>query len=231
MDIASSRTPNRKKRKAEEIDEDTPIAEIWEKMGKLETEATPWREGVLEKWYNKTQTVSTVGVGKKLNNSTPRSLTTSIRESLSTDHDRLISRTRTPRSCAPIQAANDDIEQDPEIFDDTDLYQQLLKALVDQRMVGSSVGGAVQWAAAMRDAKKKKKKVDTKASKGRKLRYHVHEKLQNFMAPDPNNGWQGTQITELFSSLLGQRVRVDEGEDEDEVMEDVVPNDGLRLFR
>jgi len=228
VDITCSRTPNLKKRKVEEIDGDTPIAEIWKKMARLETEVTPWREGVLEKWSTKTQTVSTVGVGKKLNNVAPRSITASIRESLSTDRDRLISRTRTPRACAPVQAANDEIQQDPEIFDDTDFYQQLLKALVDQRMVDSSAGGAVQWTAAMRDAKKKKK-VDTKASKGRKLRYHVHEKLQNFMAPEPNNSWHETQITELFSSLLGQRVRVDEDEDMD--MEDMVLDDGLRLFQ
>jgi len=98
-------------------------------MARLETEVTPWREGGLEKWSNKTQTASAVGVGKKLSSSTPRSLTASIRQSLSTDHDRLISRTRTPRFCAPIQAANGDIEQDPEIFDDTDLYQQLSRFL------------------------------------------------------------------------------------------------------
>jgi protein AATF/BFR2 len=192
VDITSSRTL--KKRKAGEIDENTPLDEIWGKMAKLEAENTPWREGVLEKWSNKTQTVSTVSIGKKLNNAVPRSLTASIRDTLSTDHERLVNRTRVPRSCAPVQAAKDDIEQDPEIFDDTDLYQQLLKVLVDQRMVDSSAGGAVRWTTAMRDAKKKKK-VDTKASKGRKLRYHVHEKLQNFMAPEPNNSWQDSQIT------------------------------------
>jgi len=192
VDITSSRTL--KKRKAGEIDENTPLDEIWGKMAKLEAENTLWREGVLEKWSNKTQTVSTVSIGKKLNNAVPRSLTASIRDTLSTDHERLVNRTRVPRSCAPVQAAKDDIEQDPEIFDDTDLYQQLLKVLVDQRMVDSSAGGAVRWTTAMRDAKKKKK-VDTKASKGRKLRYHVHEKLQNFMAPEPNNSWQDSQIT------------------------------------
>lgn len=38
-----------------------------------------------------------------------------------------------------------------------------------------------------------------------------------------------TFYRELFSSLLGQRVMVDEDSDED--MEDIVPDDGLRLFR
>lgn len=112
------------------------------------------------------------------------------------DTERLVKKTRVPRSCAPIQAAQK-VEEDPEIFDDTDFYQLLLKALVDQRIVESSSGvsaaGAVRWAAAIREAKKKKN-VDTKASKGRKLRYHVHEKLQNFMAPNPRLTWEDYQI-------------------------------------
>ena len=37
----------------------------------------------------------------------------------------------------------------------------------------------------LRRYKKKKNNVDRKASKGRKLRYNVHTKLQNFMFPIP----------------------------------------------
>lgn len=33
----------------------------------------------------------------------------------------------------------------------------------------------------------KKKEVDRKATKGRKIRYVVHEKLLNFMTPDDNH--------------------------------------------
>lgn len=84
--------------------------------------------------------------------------------------------------------------EDAEIFDDTDFYQLLLKALVDRRMVDGAAGsGAVRWTTAMRDSKKKKV-VDTKASKGRKLRYQVQEKIQNFMAPMDNNSWHEQQI-------------------------------------
>lgn len=56
---------------------------------------------------------------------------------------------------------------------------------------------------------KQKKVVDTKASKGRKLRYEVHEKLQNFMVPIPAQvmfgavAWGEQQTDELFASLLG----------------------------
>ena len=45
--------------------------------------------------------------------------------------------------------------------------------------------------------------MDTKASKGRKLRYEVHAKLQNFMVPVPVAGgdWHEEQIDDLFLSL------------------------------
>lgn len=49
-----------------------------------------------------------------------------------------------------------------------------------------------------------KKKIDTKASKGRKLRFTVHEKIQNFMVPIPRASWQQDQTDDLFASLFGK---------------------------
>ena len=49
--------------------------------------------------------------------------------------------------------------------------------------------------------KKKRKQVDRRASKGRKLRYHVQDKLVNFMAPVEHAG-HGI-ATQFFSSLFG----------------------------
>lgn len=46
--------------------------------------------------------------------------------------------------------------------------------------------------------------VDPKASKGRKIRYHVHEKLVSFMVPIPTDLWAEEQKDELFASLLGR---------------------------
>ena len=51
--------------------------------------------------------------------------------------------------------------------------------------------------------KKKRKNLDRRASKGRKLRYHVQEKLVNFMAPVEQAG-HGI-ATQLFSSLFGSK--------------------------
>lgn len=51
--------------------------------------------------------------------------------------------------------------------------------------------------------KKRRKQVDRKASKGRKLRFHVHEKLVGFMAPMPATSHQMSQ--QLFSNLFGAK--------------------------
>lgn len=57
-------------------------------------------------------------------------------------------------------------EHDPELFDDTDFYQQLLRDVIDTRNGGS---GNQDWIRAQKE-RRKKKVVDTKASKGRKIR-------------------------------------------------------------
>eukprot|EP01132_Coremiostelium_polycephalum_P002922 gene2922-3640_t len=79
-------------------------------------------------------------------------------------------------------------EYDDEIFDDTDFYQILLTELVN-RNKGSNSGtdelGSQYWSEMKNLKKKKKKKVNQKASKGRILRYQVFPKLENFMAPVP----------------------------------------------
>jgi protein AATF/BFR2 len=95
-----------------------------------------------------------------------------------------------------------------EVYDDTDFYQALLRDVVDIGQGGAGFGGAGgpgSYANFNNTSRKKAAGVDPKASKGRKLRYHVHEKLQNFMAPIPMQTWEREQIDELFKGLLGGR--------------------------
>ncbi|CAK0755430.1 hypothetical protein CCP1ISM_6070001 [Azospirillaceae bacterium] len=80
---------------------------------------------------------------------------------------------------------------------------------------------------------------DTKASKGRKIRYTVHEKLQNFMAAEGDTGrdtamWTERGKDEFFGSLFGQDKAL--AEDDNVDMGDGEMGDGeeaeaLRLFR
>lgn len=102
----------------------------------------------------------------------------------------------------------------------------------------ASLSAALPNAAVARREARVKNRVDTKASKGRKLRYTVHEKLQNFMAPEDRGSWGERQVDELFGGLLGRRVgmgEIDAGEGEGDGMEAedgvVGEEEGLRLFR
>jgi protein AATF/BFR2 len=83
------------------------------------------------------------------------------------DHDKLLSRSRIRRGKERRLGADESEEaqgeEDPDVFDDTDFYQQLLRDVIDSK------GVADDWMAVQKE-KKAKKKVDTKASKGRKIR-------------------------------------------------------------
>lgn len=129
---------------------------------------------------------------------------------LASDAPKLLARTRAHRQKTP-EDTPDDADEDAEkegdtsVFDDTDFYQQLLRDVIESRGADGDAGEQ-EWVRRQRARKAKKKRtVDTRASKGRKLRYEVHEKLQNFMVPVPTSrgAWHDEQIDELFASLLG----------------------------
>jgi protein AATF/BFR2 len=188
----------------------------------LEQPLNTYRDAILEKWSRKIQSSSGAAA---LQNSKFRSLhqTAAVQvNSVLADMDRLVKRTRTNRSnYRPLGQTEDnnnavDAEENEHIFDDTDFYRLQLKDLVDRRMADSTntdVAG-VKWAVSKA---KVKKNVDTKASKGRKLRYQVQEKIQGFDAPRPNAyPWPDEKTDELFSSLFGGKFRIDESEDDND---------------
>jgi protein AATF/BFR2 len=132
----------------------------------------------------------------------------------------------------PNEPAED--SSDLPIYDDADFYGTLLQSLIAQRSADATALSALNvsfpthpWQAA-REAKTKKA-VDTKASKGRKLRYTVHEKLQNYMAPEDRTTWGERQCDELFGSLLGRKMGLGEEPYESEEEQDT-NTQGLRLF-
>lgn len=98
-------------------------------------------------------------------------------------------------------------EVDLEAFDDSELYQQLLRDYIQAVGPGGNLDpAAVAAMGRSLSRKSKKKKVDTKASKGRKLRYAVHPKLEHFMFPVPV-GEVGMDVDRLFASLPGRKGR------------------------
>ncbi|KAI1747703.1 apoptosis-antagonizing transcription factor [Xylaria castorea] len=223
-----------KKRKRAETD-DTSTTALWDRMEVHEKHQALRRKQVLEKWSRDAKNTSIMASSaNKFTTHSEKPITDMLSNELDAP-ERLIKRTRTPRSCAPYQVAQK-MNEDASIYDDADFYQLLLKELVDQRS-GDGSGTGLQAAtiryAAAKEAKAKRH-VDTKASKGRKMRFTPMSKLQNFMAPEDRRGWEQSAIDRFFGTLFGQKMVLDE-ESSDEEMGGVSVEDegmeGLRLFR
>jgi protein AATF/BFR2 len=234
----NSKNGTRKRKRT--INLDTSSSAIWQDMQNVDLTAMRTRQATLQKWSARVRDSTAQPIVRKLNNSVSQPTIIDILQDHLSNSERLVKRTKIPRSCAPVQAKMK-VAEDPSIYDDADFYQLLLKELVDQRMLDSSNTTAppgegsraiAQWTA-VREAKTKKN-VDTKASKGRKLRYTVHEKLQNFMAPEDRGTWEQNAIDRFFGTLLGQKVSLGE---EDEEMSDKdeegapLEEEALMLFR
>ncbi|KJZ71648.1 Protein BFR2 [Hirsutella minnesotensis 3608] len=214
------------------VDSSMTSESIWESLEDEDFQYVGFRKDRLEKWSRKVQSVNVTtvnGLGQR-----NKTLIDVLEEQLAQPESRLVKRTRVPRSCAPAQAAKK-VTEDENIYDDADFYQVLLKELVDQRTVetsGSQADGVPTVMLTAAKEAKTRKQVDRKASKGRKMRFTVHEKLQNFMAPEDRRSWEQDAIDRFFGTLFGRKMELDEDESEDEAMGDVdAEEEGLRLFR
>lgn len=245
--LQSSRTGS--KRSHSEYTADTPLYTLWEDTERYENSQIQQRNSTLNFWSTKCRATSAAATQSqnRLNQSVKEQQLSDILAGQLSDMSRLVAKTRLARSCAPIQAAatskNSKAVEEKEdalpIYDDADFYSTLLQSLISQRSseATTSLGNLnlnmnmQPWEAA-RQAKVKKL-VDTKASKGRKLRYTVHEQIQNFMAPEDRGAWGERQAEDLFGALFGRKEILGEFADglEDEEMDDWETNgEGLKLF-
>ncbi|QSL64287.1 hypothetical protein MERGE_000443 [Pneumocystis wakefieldiae] len=159
----------------------------------LDKQILTWQNETLLKWSDKVKVTSVLSLNKF--NSLNQNILDLIQKNM-TNKEKLLEATYVDRT-EKKQPKN------KERFDDTDFYQALLFNLINKRMVDSGNTQGLRWS--ILKQKKQKNNVDTKASKGRRLRYHVHEKIQNFMTPNPVNLWIEEKIDNLFSSLFGQK--------------------------
>ncbi|CAF0774507.1 unnamed protein product [Didymodactylos carnosus] len=161
----------------------------------------PYRDDTVQKWYDKTHTFTK----KNKSGIIDQSPLTQIKQIMSIP-DRLIKRTKTCRIDYDFVSSNNNNESNDEIFDDGDFYHQLLREFIERKT--ASITDPLQisrhWAQLRKLRSKSKKKVDTKASKGRKIRYNVHKKLVNFMAPTDRSTFTEDAKNDLFSSLFGK---------------------------
>lgn len=242
-----------------QTDPATSISNLWTRMQAHERRTRPQRLSTLDKWSSKTSPISTLPRANKFAAApTQQPLSAVLEQQLTFDTslDKLVAKTQIPRSCAPLQAAAAAVSSSKStgdhaisssysdtipIYDDADFYSLLLRDLLEQRSSDSQLtsnpipGVASTTMPGIKDPALRilKKRVDTKASKGRKIRYTVHEKVQNFMAPDDRGRWGEKQREELFKGLLGMKVprEDDKSMNGDESEEEERAEEGLRLFR
>lgn len=104
---------------------------------------------------------------------------------------------------------------DMEVYDDRSFYSMLLKTFITSSTAASSASQGAGTSGtlfgsslrgddleALRKYKRKKLDVERKASKGRKIRYTVHTKLQNFMFPVPLIPPSHLDVERLHASLF-----------------------------
>ncbi|KAG6381522.1 TRAUB-domain-containing protein [Boletus reticuloceps] len=247
----SIQPPSRKRRRSTENDYSVAdyageLREASHVASELERAYHPHLVQTLNKWSSKIQAVAPSVLLPPNRNAFSRTTqhikpAPQLVDETLADHSKVLTRTRIYRgkgSRVGISPTDEDGTremEDPEVFDDTDFYHQLLRDIIDAR--GSGTGGNDDWTAVQKE-KKARKKVDTKASKGRKLRYEIHEKIQNFMVPVSTQGsWHEEQVDELFASLLGkgfESAMQEAGETVDESLQEegnaALMQGGFRVF-
>ena len=86
-------------------------------------------------------------------------------------------------------------------YSDGDFYHCLLRDYTSKLSLDGGAGGIIVTAL---KKEKKKRDVDPRASKGRKINYQVHDKLANYMTPYRHaDSWNDGKIDDFFNSIIG----------------------------
>ncbi|GAQ83435.1 hypothetical protein KFL_001480040 [Klebsormidium nitens] len=219
------------KRERTQDDGASTVDRLWEQMDEQYNSWLPYRNASVDRWQRKTLLATGAAAGRGKLRAINQSVTSQIASALR-DPARLLGRTRIkadavhafgqrafpsasqtsgeaaaaadadgPDADEPITASHVAAEEevDSETFDDTDFYQQLLKEFLDSS--GTSSGMSLYAMQKLRN--NKKKVVDRRASKGRKIRYTVQQPLLNFMAPEPMT--MPPMAEKMFANLFGQK--------------------------
>ncbi|RMZ77226.1 hypothetical protein DV738_g4477, partial [Chaetothyriales sp. CBS 135597] len=185
-----------------EPDSAVDLPELWQNFKLVEARALPERQNVLKKWSATTRAASTVST-------LDADIINVLESHIAAEEAKLSERG----------------EESALVYTDDIFYQTLLRDLIASRDKSSASAEAVSvLPTKLHPSGSSKKAVDTRASKGRKIRYTVHEKLQNFMAPEDQTTWSEAARHEFFGSLFGQQLlnengtgAVDEEEEDDRV--------------
>ncbi|GAV73427.1 TRAUB domain-containing protein/AATF-Che1 domain-containing protein [Cephalotus follicularis] len=186
--------------------------EEWLRISQMHKRVAPFRDKSVDKWQRKTQvTTGAAAIKGKL-----QAFNQNISEQVAAymrDPSRMIKQMQQRRSTVGVFGAVPKGEDnartqeaqpdgDPELLDDSEFYEQLLKEFFE--MVDPTSTETAFYA--LRKLQTKKRKVvDRRASKSRKIRYNVHEKIVNFMAPQPMD--LPPMAPKLFENLFGLKTQ------------------------
>lgn len=207
----------------------------------LEQLLEPHRRTLLTRWSNKT--AAAPGMPSAASRLQLRAMNQGaveqIDQALAGDGmDRLVERTRVWRGGDGAERLGLESETldgdsranqaDAEVFDDSDFYSQLLRDLIESaELVDADASARASDALKHR---KRKRAVDVRASKGRRIRYEVMDKVQNFMPPVPRTRWADDQISRFFTSLAGSDGAPEEAVANGEPEPETPVADGFRVF-
>ncbi|KAL5800086.1 hypothetical protein ACOSQ4_032970 [Xanthoceras sorbifolium] len=182
----------------------------WLQVSQMHKRIASFRDKSIDKWQRKTQvTTGAAAIKGKLH-----AFNQNISEQVAAymrDPSRMIKQMQQRRSTvAAFEAVHGGADNtkgeeahtdgDPELLDDSEFYQQLLKEFFETIDPTSS---ETAFYAIKKLQTKKRKIVDRRASKSRKIRYNVHEKIVNFMAPLPMD--LPPMAPKLFENLFGSK--------------------------
>ncbi|CAK7347718.1 unnamed protein product [Dovyalis caffra] len=184
----------------------------WLRISQMQKRIAPFRNKSIDKWQRKTQmTTGAAAIKGKL-----QAFNQNISEQVAgymRDPTKMVKQMQQRRSTVGVFGAVPELmgnakgeegypDGDPELLNDAEFYQQLLKEFFET-VDPSSTEAA--FYALKRLQTKKRKIVDRRASKSRKIRYNVHERIVNFMAPRPMN--IPPMAPKLFENLFGLKTQ------------------------
>ncbi|XP_042384183.1 protein AATF-like isoform X1 [Zingiber officinale] len=189
--------------------------EEWSQISNMHSRITPFRNSSIDKWHRKTQVISGAVAFKGKMQAFNQNISEQVNGYMR-DPSRMIRRMQLRRSSVGVfgeipeltetenlkeeaNALDEYVDGDPELLEDSEFYSQLLKEFLESNLQSSET----LYYSLKKLQPKKRKTVDRRASKSRKIRYHVHEKIVNFMAPLPMQ--LPSMAPKLFENLFGAK--------------------------
>ncbi|EPB73626.1 TRAUB domain protein [Ancylostoma ceylanicum] len=185
------------------------IKSLSKRLCESEEKFTNFRNSTLIKWDERTKLISSrrpKNANTDFSAFEKENIVTQI-EKICADKPRVLKRSRTKKSDVERIGGNVEAEEDEEIFDDDDFYQVLLKELIDKKTSNTQDPVAMTRhyieMQKLKSRRSKKKYVDHRASKDRKIKYLPIPKLVNFHPAMPEMvEWSHESRNELFKSLF-----------------------------